>query len=110
MCLFLPLSQFPLCEPISFVGWTGVLARPNWVSRWHNAPWVHLLPKAGEEGHFLPDPQPCALGRASGWLHAWCCTCLTCISTCGRSCLASRDPYCVWLRTGACVAFGNDIR
>ncbi|XP_019412446.1 PREDICTED: semaphorin-6C isoform X1 [Crocodylus porosus] len=29
---------------------------------------------------------------------------------CRRSCLASRDPYCVWLRTGACVAFGNDIR
>ncbi|XP_044305001.1 semaphorin-6C [Varanus komodoensis] len=31
-------------------------------------------------------------------------------STCRRSCLASRDPYCVWLHTGACVAFNNEIR
>ncbi|XP_061462874.1 semaphorin-6C isoform X2 [Rhineura floridana] len=31
-------------------------------------------------------------------------------SACRRSCLGSRDPYCVWLRTGACVAFSNEIR
>ncbi|XP_063001786.1 semaphorin-6C isoform X2 [Elgaria multicarinata webbii] len=31
-------------------------------------------------------------------------------STCRRSCLASRDPYCIWLRTGACVAFSDGIR
>uniref|UniRef100_K7GFT7 Semaphorin 6C n=1 Tax=Pelodiscus sinensis TaxID=13735 RepID=K7GFT7_PELSI len=30
--------------------------------------------------------------------------------SCGKSCLASRDPYCVWLWTGACVAFGQEIR
>ncbi|KAJ6652718.1 hypothetical protein lerEdw1_011160 [Lerista edwardsae] len=30
---------------------------------------------------------------------------------CRRSCLASRDPYCVWLRTaGACVPIGADVR
>uniref|UniRef100_A0A8C8VRG7 Semaphorin 6C n=1 Tax=Pelusios castaneus TaxID=367368 RepID=A0A8C8VRG7_9SAUR len=29
--------------------------------------------------------------------------------SCRKSCLASRDPYCVWLRTGACVAFGHEI-
>ncbi|XP_053134250.1 semaphorin-6C isoform X2 [Hemicordylus capensis] len=31
-------------------------------------------------------------------------------SACRRSCLASRDPYCVWLSSGACVAFSSDIR
>ncbi|XP_067425651.1 semaphorin-6C isoform X2 [Emydura macquarii macquarii] len=30
--------------------------------------------------------------------------------SCRKTCLASRDPYCVWLRTGACVAFGREIR
>ncbi|KAH1179546.1 hypothetical protein KIL84_005596 [Mauremys mutica] len=30
--------------------------------------------------------------------------------SCRKSCLASRDPYCVWLRPGACVAFGQEIR
>ncbi|XP_077175996.1 semaphorin-6C isoform X2 [Paroedura picta] len=29
---------------------------------------------------------------------------------CRRQCLASRDPYCVWLRTGACVPFSNGMR
>uniref|UniRef100_A0A8C7DRK9 Semaphorin 6C n=1 Tax=Naja naja TaxID=35670 RepID=A0A8C7DRK9_NAJNA len=31
-------------------------------------------------------------------------------STCRRSCLASRDPYCVWLPSGTCANFGNEIR
>ncbi|XP_028565361.2 semaphorin-6C isoform X2 [Podarcis muralis] len=31
-------------------------------------------------------------------------------STCRRSCLGSCDPYCVWLSTGACVAFSSEIR
>ncbi|CAM4696396.1 semaphorin-6C isoform X1 [Caretta caretta] len=30
--------------------------------------------------------------------------------SCRKSCLASRDPYCVWLRPGACVGFGQEIR
>uniref|UniRef100_A0A8C0GVX7 Semaphorin 6C n=1 Tax=Chelonoidis abingdonii TaxID=106734 RepID=A0A8C0GVX7_CHEAB len=30
--------------------------------------------------------------------------------SCRKSCLASRDPYCVWLRPGACVAYGQEIR
>ncbi|XP_018086992.1 semaphorin-6D isoform X1 [Xenopus laevis] len=30
--------------------------------------------------------------------------------TCRRSCLASRDPYCVWLKSGACASYRNDIR
>ncbi|XP_074836602.1 semaphorin-6C isoform X2 [Carettochelys insculpta] len=30
--------------------------------------------------------------------------------SCRTTCLSSRDPYCVWLRTGACVAFGQEIR
>ncbi|XP_060125532.1 semaphorin-6C isoform X2 [Zootoca vivipara] len=30
-------------------------------------------------------------------------------SACRRSCLGSRDPYCVWLSTGACVAFSSEI-
>ncbi|XP_070806521.1 semaphorin-6C isoform X2 [Pituophis catenifer annectens] len=31
-------------------------------------------------------------------------------STCRRSCLASRDPYCVWLPSGTCANFNNEIR
>ncbi|XP_072840399.2 semaphorin-6C isoform X1 [Pogona vitticeps] len=31
-------------------------------------------------------------------------------SACRRSCLASRDPYCIWLRTGACAAFSSEFR
>ncbi|XP_053226101.1 semaphorin-6C isoform X1 [Podarcis raffonei] len=31
-------------------------------------------------------------------------------SACRRSCLGSRDPYCVWLSPGACVAFSSKIR
>ncbi|XP_063173203.1 semaphorin-6C isoform X2 [Candoia aspera] len=30
--------------------------------------------------------------------------------TCRRSCLASRDPYCVWLPSGTCADFNNEIR
>ncbi|KAM3825221.1 semaphorin-6C isoform 3-T3 [Vipera latastei] len=30
--------------------------------------------------------------------------------TCRRSCLASGDPYCVWLPSGTCANFGNEIR
>ncbi|XP_062821015.1 semaphorin-6C isoform X2 [Anolis carolinensis] len=30
-------------------------------------------------------------------------------SACRRSCLASRDPYCVWSRSGACVTFGTEL-
>ncbi|XP_015280001.1 PREDICTED: semaphorin-6C [Gekko japonicus] len=29
---------------------------------------------------------------------------------CRRQCLASRDPYCVWLSTGTCAPFSNEIR
>ncbi|XP_042297059.1 semaphorin-6C isoform X2 [Sceloporus undulatus] len=31
-------------------------------------------------------------------------------NACRRSCLASRDPYCVWSRSGSCVAFGPELR
>uniref|UniRef100_A0A8C5R436 Semaphorin 6C n=1 Tax=Leptobrachium leishanense TaxID=445787 RepID=A0A8C5R436_9ANUR len=31
-------------------------------------------------------------------------------STCRRSCLASRDPYCVWLKSGSCASYKSDIR
>ncbi|KAJ7307215.1 hypothetical protein JRQ81_009207 [Phrynocephalus forsythii] len=31
-------------------------------------------------------------------------------SACRRSCLASRDPYCVWLRTGTCAAYSSELR
>ncbi|KAG8449989.1 hypothetical protein GDO86_016611 [Hymenochirus boettgeri] len=27
-----------------------------------------------------------------------------------RSCMASRDPYCVWLRSGACTNYRSDIK
>ncbi|XP_044129486.1 semaphorin-6C isoform X4 [Bufo gargarizans] len=30
--------------------------------------------------------------------------------TCRRSCLASRDPYCVWLKSGNCANYRGDIR
>ncbi|XP_075048133.1 semaphorin-6C isoform X2 [Mixophyes fleayi] len=30
--------------------------------------------------------------------------------TCRRSCLASRDPYCVWLKSGTCDNYRGDIR
>ncbi|XP_053330729.1 semaphorin-6C isoform X2 [Spea bombifrons] len=30
--------------------------------------------------------------------------------TCRRSCLASRDPYCVWLKSGSCMSYKRDIR
>ncbi|XP_053560905.1 semaphorin-6C isoform X2 [Bombina bombina] len=30
--------------------------------------------------------------------------------TCRRSCMASRDPYCVWLKTGSCANYKSDIR
>ncbi|XP_066465153.1 semaphorin-6C isoform X3 [Eleutherodactylus coqui] len=30
--------------------------------------------------------------------------------TCRRSCLASRDPYCVWLKSGSCANYRGDIR
>ncbi|XP_063803059.1 semaphorin-6C isoform X2 [Pseudophryne corroboree] len=30
--------------------------------------------------------------------------------TCRRSCLASRDPYCVWLKSGTCASYRGDIR
>ncbi|NXU94101.1 SEM6D protein, partial [Xiphorhynchus elegans] len=29
--------------------------------------------------------------------------------TCRRSCLAARDPYCVWLPPGGCVPFSEDL-
>ncbi|NXW09195.1 SEM6C protein, partial [Fregetta grallaria] len=29
--------------------------------------------------------------------------------TCRRSCLATRDPYCVWLPPGGCVPFSEDL-
>ncbi|XP_010725680.2 semaphorin-6C-like, partial [Meleagris gallopavo] len=28
---------------------------------------------------------------------------------CRRSCLAARDPYCVWLPPGGCVPFSEDL-
>ncbi|CAH2327159.1 semaphorin-6C isoform X2 [Pelobates cultripes] len=31
-------------------------------------------------------------------------------STCRRSCLASRDPYCVWLKSGTCASYKSEIR
>ncbi|XP_063295924.1 semaphorin-6C isoform X2 [Pelobates fuscus] len=31
-------------------------------------------------------------------------------STCRRSCLASRDPYCVWLKSGTCTSYKSEIR
>ncbi|KAM6434486.1 semaphorin-6C isoform 2-T3 [Liasis olivaceus] len=31
-------------------------------------------------------------------------------STCRRSCLASRDPYCIWLPSGTCANVGNETR
>ncbi|XP_071970890.1 semaphorin-6C isoform X1 [Engystomops pustulosus] len=30
--------------------------------------------------------------------------------TCRRSCLSSRDPYCVWLKSGNCANYRSDIR
>ncbi|NXL65953.1 SEM6C protein, partial [Chordeiles acutipennis] len=29
--------------------------------------------------------------------------------TCRRSCLAARDPYCVWLPPGGCIPFSGDL-
>lgn len=31
-------------------------------------------------------------------------------STCKKSCLASRDPYCVWLKSGACTTFSPGFK
>ncbi|XP_078526774.1 semaphorin-6C isoform X2 [Lissotriton helveticus] len=30
--------------------------------------------------------------------------------SCKKNCLGSRDPYCVWLKTGLCATYGVDIR
>ncbi|KAM8920771.1 semaphorin-6C [Pelodytes ibericus] len=30
--------------------------------------------------------------------------------TCRRSCLTSRDPYCVWLKSGTCASYRSDAR
>ncbi|KAM4690750.1 semaphorin-6C [Rhinophrynus dorsalis] len=30
--------------------------------------------------------------------------------TCRRSCMASRDPYCVWLKSGTCTNYRSDLR
>ncbi|XP_029436073.1 semaphorin-6C isoform X2 [Rhinatrema bivittatum] len=29
--------------------------------------------------------------------------------SCKKNCLASRDPYCVWLKSGMCVAYSTDL-
>ncbi|XP_068109696.1 semaphorin-6C isoform X2 [Hyperolius riggenbachi] len=30
--------------------------------------------------------------------------------SCKRSCLSSRDPYCVWLKSGTCISYRGDLR